>query len=256
LQFAEAEGGGVVIDDEWMIVSAEYGSRAVGVATGDSDHDLMSVFLEAPRFVTGIDTIDTITGGTASAGSRSSRHDTDSVSYPLRKWARLAAIGNPTVLFLLFVPQHVVLTPEWERILGIRDAFVSRDAGRRFAGYSWGQREALLGLRNKRTNRPELVHRHGYDTKFAYHMIRTALQGIELMRTGVLRLPMGAEEIALLKSIRQGVLDKDAVLDLSNDFDAELASAIVASRLPESADRSRINATLHDIHLDAWRVRV
>lgn len=171
-------------DHERVIVSAEYGSRAVGVATADSDHDLMSVFLESPRFVTGIDAVDTVTGGTSAAGDRSTRHDTDTVSYPLRKWARLAAIGNPTVLFLLFVPEHVVVTPEWERILDIRNAFLSRDAGRRFAGYSWGQREALLGLRNKRTNRPELVHRHGYDTKFAYHMIRTALQGIELMTTG------------------------------------------------------------------------
>ncbi|MFB2597663.1 DNA polymerase beta superfamily protein [Herbiconiux sp. P17] len=245
-----------MIDDERVIVSAEYGSRAVGVATDDSDHDLMSVFLESPRFVTGIDAIDTVTGGTAVAGDRSTRHDTDTVSYPLRKWARLAAIGNPTVLFLLFVRRHEVMTSEWERILDIRDAFVSRDAGRRFAGYSWGQREALLGLRNKRTNRPELVHRHGYDTKFAYHMVRTALQGIELMNTGALQLPMGGEEVGLLRSIRRGVLDKDEVIDVANDLDAELAAAIVASPLPGSADRSRINATLHGIHLDAWQVRV
>ncbi|SDZ35209.1 nucleotidyltransferase domain-containing protein [Herbiconiux ginsengi] len=245
-----------MIDDERVIVSAEYGSRAVGVATGDSDRDLMSVFLEPPRFVTGIDAIDTVTGGTAAVGERSTRNDTDTVSYPLRKWARLAAIGNPTVLFLLFVPCHEVMTSEWGRILDVRDAFLSRDAGRRFAGYSWGQREALLGLRNKRTNRPELVHRHGYDTKFAYHMIRTALQGIELMNTGALRLPMGPEEVALLRSIRRGALDKDDVIGLSNDLDAQLASAIGASALPENADRARINATLHGIHLDAWQVHV
>ncbi len=235
------------------LVTAEYGSRAVGVATGDSDRDLMSVFLEAPRFVTGIESIDTVAGGTAEPGARSTRNDVDTVRYPLRKWARLAAIGNPTVLFLLFVPEYEVLTDEWQRILDIRDAFVSRDAGRRFAGYSWGQREAMLGLRNKRTNRPELVHRHGYDTKFAYHMVRTAMQGIELMRTGRLVLPLGEERLAVLRAIRRGELDKDSVLDLSNDLDAELERAIADSYLPECADRDVINRTLHAIHLDVWR---
>ena len=37
-------------------------------------------------------------------GARSGAGDLDLVIYSLRKWARLAAQGNPTVLLLLFVP--------------------------------------------------------------------------------------------------------------------------------------------------------
>ncbi|QJU52697.1 nucleotidyltransferase domain-containing protein [Herbiconiux sp. KACC 21604] len=109
------------------IVTAEYGSRAIGVATADSDHDLMSVFIEDPEYVLGIETIDTHASSTAAAGARSTHEDTDTTRYPLRKWARLAAVGNPTVLLLLFL-EPLKSTKHWEVLRGIRDAFVSREA--------------------------------------------------------------------------------------------------------------------------------
>jgi predicted nucleotidyltransferase len=236
------------------IVTAEYGSRAIGVATDDSDHDLMSVFVEAPEYILGIETIDTDASSTAPAGGRSTREDTDTTRYPLRKWAQLAAVGNPTVLSLLYL-EPIESTEHWELLKGIRDAFISREAGRRFRGYSLGQRQAMVGARNKRTNRPELIHKHGYDTKFAYHMVRTAMQGIELMTTGALRLPMVPSDLDILRSIRTGSITRDSVLALASELDDDLAVAIERTEANDQPDRRLINDTLHRIYLDSWGSR-
>nr|WP_228507883.1 nucleotidyltransferase domain-containing protein [Herbiconiux sp. VKM Ac-1786] len=243
--------GGEVVQ---TIVTAEYGSRAIGVATEDSDHDLMSVFVEAPEYILGIETIDTEASSTAPAGSRSTREDTDTTRYPLRKWSQLAAIGNPTVLSLLFL-DPIESTEHWKLLRSIRDAFISREAGRRFRGYSLGQRQAIVGARNKRTNRPELIHKHGYDTKFAYHMVRTAMQGIELMTTGALRLPMAPSDLEILRSIRAGSITKDAVLALASELDDNLAVAIERTEANDQPDRRLINYTLRRIYLDSWGSR-
>ncbi|MFB2582333.1 DNA polymerase beta superfamily protein [Herbiconiux sp. P15] len=236
------------------IVTAEYGSRAIGAATEDSDHDLMSVFVEAPEYILGIETVDTTASSTAPVGGRSTGDDTDTTQYPLRKWAQLAAVGNPTVLSLLYL-EPIEGTEHWELLRGIRDAFISREAGRRFRGYSLGQRQAMVGARNKRTNRPELIHKHGYDTKFAYHMVRTAMQGIELMTTGALRLPMAPNDLEIIRSIRTGSITKDSVLDLASELDNDLAVAIERTEANDHPDRRLINDTLRRIYLDAWGSR-
>ncbi|MGD8193749.1 DNA polymerase beta superfamily protein [Herbiconiux sp. P18] len=235
-----------------VIVTAEYGSRATGVAGRESDRDLMSVFVERPAQVTGLESAKTLAGSTAAAGRRSERDDVDAVIYPLRHWAALAAAGNPTALLLLFVPEHDVVTDAWWSVQGIRSAFVSQEAGHRFRGYSWSQREALTGHRSTRTNRPELVAVHGYDTKFAYHMVRTALHGVELMQTGAVALPLQGESRRMLMAVRAGEMSFDEVLALSDALDARLAGAIGASRLPETADRGRVNEVLHRVHLERW----
>ena len=35
-----------------------------------------------------------------------------------------------------------------------------------------------------RVNRPELIAAHGYDTKYAGHVLRLGYQGIEFLETG------------------------------------------------------------------------
>lgn len=247
------------------IVSAEYGSRLTGVATADSDHDVMSVYVEAPEYVLGIEHAGT---GVARSGPdlgdsvpmsaqqpRSTPADTDEVIYPLKKWAELAAAGNPTVLSLLFTPPefHELIDPLWtEHVLAKRDAFVSKDAVRKFMGYSFGQRQALMGQRNKRTNRPELVHEHGYDTKFAYHMVRTLLQGYNLALRGELVLPMRADQRDLLADIRSGLHEKAMVLEITANLEDALRQVLERCRLPEHSDRDSINAMLRAVYEAEW----
>lgn len=234
------------------ILRFEYGSRAHGTGTVDSDHDYMSIVVESPASVTGIDNVGTTHGSTAPSGQRSTATDTDTTTYPLRQFAQLAAKGNPTVLTAFFVTDLEVMTEHGKLLRNRAHLFITKEAGMRFLGYAQSQRDALTGKRNKKTNRPELVHKHGYDTKFAYHMIRLQLQGIELMQTGALELPMTGMNKGLLLSIREGSIGKTGVLAMSEALDEDLKKAINESLLPQVALRGAINELLHQIHMEVW----
>jgi hypothetical protein len=70
----------------------------------------------------------------------------------LRKWAGLAAKGNPTALHFLFSPNYSSKPKPWEGILKSREVFLSRQAALQFRGFA----EAQL---------------HGYDIKAAMHAL-------------------------------------------------------------------------------------
>ncbi len=74
--------------------------------------------------------------------------------------------------------------------------FVSRQAAARFLGYRHAQRAAMTGARGAHTSRPELVAVHGYHTKYAMHALRLGLQGIELLTTGRMTLPVPSSSAA------------------------------------------------------------
>ncbi len=114
------------------------------------------------------------------------------------------------------------------------------------------QRDGVLGRGSKRTNRPELVHTHGYDTKFASHYLRLGMQGIELMSTGHITLPMEDADRDVLVSIRNGEVTQEEALKLGDLLEKNLYEALKSSDLPEEADVPRINETLHAIYESVW----
>jgi len=235
-----------------IILRGEYGSRAYGTHTDLSDHDTVEVVVEHPKFITGLETFETFQDSTSGPGERSTKDDTDTTVYGLQKFAQLAVLGNPTILGVLYLPEYDVMTRKGGWLLVNRDLFISKSAGRRFSGYMQSQRDAMTGLRNKRTNRPELVHEHGYDSKFAYHMIRLGLLGKELMETGSIELPMKKEIIDICMEIRAGRMTKDEVLELSYELESDLESAIHAADLPDYGQRDKVSELLHDIYTHVW----
>lgn len=113
------------------------------------------------------------------------------IIYSARKWCRLALAGNPTVLLPLFVPDTEVRvrTDSAAELVGNAERFVSRLAAHRCLGCLNSQRTAMTGD-GTHTNRPELVAAHGYDTKYAMHGLRLGIQGVELLTTGRITLPV------------------------------------------------------------------
>ena len=174
---------------------------------------------------------------------------------PLDVDVRLALKGHPTILLLLFVPDDAIQveTSLGEELRALRPALLSRRAGRGYLGYLHGQRERLLGARGqKRVNRPELVEAHGYDTKYAMHAARLGYQGLELLETGRVTLPMPEPERSRVMSIRTGARSfEDAVAEI-DEVERRLAEALVRTALPAAPDRLRVDRFLVDAYRRAW----
>lgn len=231
---------------------------------GQDDRDEMAIFLEPAEFLVGLrlaesgstwGSFEHFVDRTQPEGARSGPGDLDLVSYTLRKWLRLALGGNPTVLLLLFSPPEslLVCTAAGERLRELAPAIVSRRAGPRYLGYLRTQQERLLGTRGqRRVNRPELIAAHGFDTKYAMHVLRLGHQGIELLTTGRLTLPMPEPSRSEIMAVRLGERSQLDVVAEIERVEAELERAYARSPLPEDPDHERVNAFVVEEYRDAW----
>lgn len=238
----------------------QVGSGLHGVTVaGQDDRDEMGVCIEPPSCVIGLEPFEQYQFRTQEEGVRSGPGDLDLVIYSLRKWAKLAAQGNPTVLLLLFAPHEEWVDTGhaywhwWGAYLQAhKDLFLSKDCGRRFMGYLQAQKLRMLGLRSRRTNRPELVEIYGYDTKFAYHAIRLGLQGIELLNTGGITLPMPEPHRSTLIDLRQGLYSKQYALDWIDDLADDLNHLMGKVDLPDQVSSAALNSWLVNMYMNWW----
>ena len=113
-----------------LIYETVHGSQAYGLATPASDVDLKGVLVGPAGWYHGY-----------LGGPEQVELSGDHVRYELRKYFRLAAAANPTVLELLWTPQecHVHITPAGERLLAAREQFLSLRVKDSFSGYAMSQ---------------------------------------------------------------------------------------------------------------------
>lgn len=231
---------------------------------GQDDRDEMAIFLEPAEFLIGLRVaksgrrwrpFDHYIERTQPEGARSGPGDLDLVSYTLRKWLRLALSGNPTVLLLLFSPPETLLvcTERGAALRELAPAIVSRQAGPRYLGYLRAQKERLLGERGqRRVNRPELIAAHGFDTKYAMHVVRLGHQGVELLTTGRLTLPIPEPTRSRIMAIRRGEWSEGDVVAEIEAVERSLVEANESSPLPDAPDYESVNAFIVDAYRDAW----
>jgi hypothetical protein len=254
------------------ILRVQVGSGVHGTAVaGQDDRDEMGICLEPPQYVTGVAQVPAGTDSSATVpfeqyqrhtawdrdgglANRSGAGDLDVVIYSARKWARLALAGNPTVLLVLFAPDAEVVHRDEHGAELVANAhrFVSRLAADRFLGYLRAQREAMVGTAGAHTNRPELVALHGYDTKFAMHALRLGAQGVELLTTGRITLPVPEPAGPYLRAVRRGEVPLDEVVAALDDVEAELGRLRTQADVPPQPDRTWMDGWLHRAHLAYW----
>jgi uncharacterized protein len=241
-----------------MILRALIGSEIHGTSiAGQGDRDEMGVCVEPPHTTLGLSRFEHYQFRTQPDGARSGPGDLDLVVYSLRKFARLAAQGNPTVLLLLFVTdEHLTYIDDLGRELRAnRHLFLSRQAGPRFRGYLESQRRGLMGLRSGGTRnqgRADLRQRYGFDSKFAMHMVRLGIQGAELMRTGAITLPIPEPDLTWLRELRRGEHTKEEALARAAELEDEIDRLRAGSPLPEEPDRAALDRFLVDLHRRHW----
>ncbi|MFD3685095.1 DNA polymerase beta superfamily protein [Nocardiopsis sp. NPDC058631] len=244
------------IAEKGTVLRCQVGSGAYGVTVaGQEDRDEMGICVEPPEYVIGLRTFEQYVHRTQPEHARSGPGDLDLTVYSLRKWMRLALNGNPTVLLPLFVPdgEIVAITDTGRELRAAGDRILSRRAGWRFLGYLRAQRDRMEGLRGgKHTTRPELVDLHGFDTKFAYHMVRLGIQGVELLETGHLTLPMPEADRTWLRELRRGEHTRDEALARAADLEERLTALCESSDLPEEPDRAWADRWLVDAYRRSW----
>lgn len=253
-----------LIAEPTTILRGLVGSSVHGlVLSGTDDRDEMGVCLEPRRYVFGFGKFEQWVYRSAAeregnAGARSRAGDLDLTVYSLRKWARLALQGNPTVLLLLFLPENaiVVRTTVGAELQKLAPAFASRRAGKRFLGYLETQRQRLVGERGQRDiNRNELVEKFGYDTKYAMHMLRLAYQGVEFLESGRLTLPIREPVRSHLMDVRQGRSNLSDVLAECTQLEMHLGELLDSSPLPEEPDLKTVESFVMDAYAAAWACR-
>jgi hypothetical protein len=260
------------IAERGTVLRGQVGSGVHGTSvTGQDDRDELGICLEPPQYVTGLARVPAGTSTTATVAfeqfhrhtawdrpgglaNRSGAGDLDVVIYSARKWARLALGGNPSVLLLLFLPDEetVVRDEAGAELCANAERFVSRRAGERFLGYLQAQKAAMTGEVGAHTNRPELVAEHGYDTKYAMHALRLAEQGVELLTTGRISLPVPEPALSYLRSVRQGLVPLAEVLDAVRDAEARLVTARDGADVPAEPDHAWVDGWLHRSYLSFW----
>lgn len=248
--------------EQWEVASAGeivrvlVGSGVHGTSIdGYDDRDEMGVCLEPPDYVCGLQIFEQYIYRSQPEGARSGVGDLDLTIYSARKWLRLAMDGNPTVLTPFFVPEEHILTLSMvgESLLKLAPYVLSRKAGARYLGYLRAQRDRLLEVRGgKHTNRPELIEQYGFDTKYAHHMVRLGLQGVELLERGTVTLPIPEPSRSWLIELRRGLHTKQEALDAAAVCEARLETLIKTSDLPPEPHTETVNRWLTTAHLNWW----
>jgi len=209
-------GGQALPEGSRVILRGVVGSTIHGVSVSNQDdRDELGICIEPREYVIGLRHFETHVWRTQPEGVKSGPGDLDLTIHSLRKFMRLAANGNPTIITLLYVPdQFVCARDSWGyRLVEERSIMLCRKAGAAFLGYMTAQRERLEGVRGGRHGwRQALVDQYGFDTKYAGHLIRLGYQGVEFMRSGVITLPMPQEQRDLVVAIRTGQVKVNDVL--------------------------------------------
>jgi len=162
--------------------------------------------------------------------------------FSIVKYFGLVMGNNPNMIDSLFVPRRCILytTQIGEMVRSERRSFLHKGAYHRFKGYAYAQ---MKKMRSKapQGKRAERVAEHGFDTKYAYHIVRLLDEIEQILADGDIDLTRDRER---LKAIRAGDWTLDRVEQFFEQKEKALEDAYANSKLPYSADENKIKALL------------
>lgn len=238
---------------ENALLLIEGGSKLHGAKLeGTDDTDWYGLYVEPPEIALGLEEMEHFVYSTGGRPGGNGPQDVDLTLYGLRKWARLACKGNPSVLHFFFA-KPLFAHPLWSRLSEQRSLFFARKHVEQFLGYADSQLKRLHNERSKDVNRPELEAAYGYDTKFAMHLIRLLGEAKEFVERGEITLPR--PNAAELIEIRLGKYALSEVVAKAKQLQREAIEAKERSSLPESVDREEVSHLIASVYQDFWQVQ-
>lgn len=229
------------------------GSEAYGVTSGESDRDCYAISIPSKRAVTPsqkdyipeFDIRSPVFTSWLQHHIPDERWKWDIQIFGIAKCFRLMANANPNMIDMLFVPRRCVLytTGVGEALRDNRKLFLSKKCWQTFKGYAYSQLGYIRGGRGKASPaRQATIAEVGYDTKFAYHVVRLLLQVEQLLMEGDLDLERNRET---LKAVRRGDWKMEKLVDWIVAKEPELEKLYTSSTaLPAVPDEEKIRELL------------
>lgn len=174
------------------------------------------------------------------SGPDTKKHDFN--VYNIVRYMQLCMQNNPNMVDSLFTPENCVIhiTPIGQLIRENRKKFLSRLCWLRFSGYAQSQIKKMQ-TRNPEGERKKIVEKYGFDTKYAYHLIRLLDESEQILTTGDLDLQRSKKVLA---AIRQGEWTAEEVIDYATEKRAGLEAKYQKSDLPPKPDETEIRNLL------------
>lgn len=193
-----------------VILKTLVGSRAHGLHNGDSDYDYRGVYIEPTKKI--------LSMGYKYKGTHwLEGHGQDETAYEIGHFLMLCTKANPSVLEVLVGSQREMDSAYAEKMRELLPYMYNpKDAFNAFSGYAKNQQKKLLDNHLNRRN------------KYAVAYIRTAMNLVELFKTGTFTLEVPKDKVSVLRAIKyQGDEFTDGeILDMAESYIKEAKSIL------------------------------
>ena len=215
------------------VYAAVVGSRAFGLATGDSDVDTRGVYLApTPAY-----------WGLVPPPAHVEGPEPEWFSWELGRFCELALKANPNLLEVVHSPLVVTCTPVGSELLELRGAFASRLARQTFNGYVLSQ-FTKIEADLRRDGAPRWKH--------VMHLLRLLFSAEQLLATGVPLFDVGPHRDRLL-AVKRGEVPWADVEAWRLALHARVDEAAATSPLPQAPDVARVDGWLRSVRARSAR---
>jgi uncharacterized protein len=175
---------------------------------------------------------------------KETRQEYDFTIYSIVKFFQLCMENNPNMVDSLFVPNRCVLfaSPVAQMVRDKRKMFLHKGSYHKFRGYAYAQLHKIGTKANSQNpKRQESIEKYGFDLKFAYHVVRLALEGEQILVEHDLDIERSRE---VLKAIRRGEWTEEKLRGWFDEKEKHLEELYAKSDLRHSPDEDAIKELL------------
>jgi len=168
----------------------------------------------------------------------------DFAIYSIVKFFQLCMENNPNMCDTLFVPQRCVLYSSkiGQLVRDRRKIFLHKGSYHKFRGYAYSSLHKIGAKANSKNPKRQLsIDAHGYDTKFALHVVRLALEAEQILVEHDLDLERNSE---ILKSVRRGDWTETKLREWFDVKEKTLEEQYAKSTLQHAPDEEEIKRLL------------
>jgi predicted nucleotidyltransferase len=164
--------------------------------------------------------------------------------FSIVKFFELCRQNNPNMLDSLFTPEECVIhcTQVGQLVRDNRRLFLSKECWKKFRGYAQSQLKKMND-KNPIGKRREIIEKHGYDVKFAYHIIRLFDEAEQILLTGDFDMRRAKD---VMKAIRRGDWTAQEVRNWAMEKEKSLETAYVKCELPDKPDEKKLKRLLQE----------